>query len=76
MYLPKKNLRQNIEKNISYQVAIMTFIRISNRLAVLGKWADMAHPPPAAVPSSAFHDFAQYTLSKVKSVYLAEMFNS
>ena len=43
----------------SYQVGIMTLIRISNRLVVLGKSAEMV-PPHHPVPTSAFHDFAQY----------------
>ena len=29
--------RQKIEKNMFYQVGTMTFVRISNRLPVLGK---------------------------------------
>ena len=51
----------------------MTFIRISNRLAVLGKWAELIPPHPVPVPASAFYDFAQYILSKVK---MAEIYNN
>ena len=55
----KKIWRQKIEKNISYEVGIMTLIRISSSLAELGKWAEMAPPPPPVlVLPSEFHEFA------------------
>ena len=42
----------------------MTLIRISNRLAVIAKLAEVVPPPHVPVVASAFHDFAQYILSK------------
>ena len=58
-----------MEKNICYPVGIMTFIRISNRLAVFGKWAELIRPLPVPDPLSAFHNFAQYILSKERVQY-------
>ena len=48
-------------------VGIMTLIRISNRLAVLGKWAQLDPPLPAVpVPAYAFHEFASYGVGELK----------
>ena len=48
----------------SYQVGIMTLIRISNRLAMLSKWAQMV-PPPLLPFAYAFHEFA-YAVGELK----------
>ena len=59
-----------MEKNISHKFGIMTFNRISNRLAMLGKWAEFVCPPlPDVLPVAAFHDFAQYVLIKDLAQY-------
>ena len=48
-------------------VGTMTLIRISNRLAVLGKWAEVDPPrPPAPVPAYALHEFA-YAVGEPKT---------
>ena len=39
-------------------VCVMTLIRISNRLAVLSKWAQLIPPRLPALAASAFHEFA------------------
>ena len=47
-----------MEKNIFYQLGIMAFIRISSRLAVLYKWAELIPPRLVLLPASIFHEFA------------------
>ena len=55
----------------SYQVGIMTLIRISNRLVMLSKWAQMVPPPLPPAPAYAFHEFA-YAVGELKMTARAD----
>ena len=57
----KKSWHQKIQKNILYQIAIMSFIHISNRWAIISKCVS-APPRSILVPllSTAYHEFPSY----------------
>ena len=69
----RRSLRQKIalkiEDNIPYQVGMMNFIRISNRFAVLGRWAELNLPLllPLVLASEA-NGFAQELIKEKSGV--------
>ena len=58
-HLLKTNRHHKIQKNILYQIAIISFIHISNRLVIISKLVSApTHFIPDLLLSTAFHEFA------------------